>query len=141
LTPETALHLGKAEKLFAIAERLLLQGFCNDAARDANLAAYHAAQAYIVEHAGRAAKTHSGVHSQFAQLALHEPRIGEGMSGFLARAYRLKAVADYEFGEDAEIPLPRVEAAVVGARRFVDVIASLLKEFDKPGPPEGSMGG
>ena len=126
MTPETALHLAKADRLLATAEKLLAQGFANNSARDAYLAAYHAAQAYIVEHAGRAAKTHSGVHSQFAQLALHEARIGEEMSAFLPRAYRLKAVADYEFGEDAEIPPPRVEAAVATARQFIDVIAGIL---------------
>ena len=75
MTPEVALQLAKAHKLLDIAEKLLRHGFPNDAARDAYLAAYHAAQAYIVDHTGRAAKTHSGAHAQFAQLAKLEPTL------------------------------------------------------------------
>lgn len=132
MTPEALLHLAKARKLLATSEQLLSHGFPNDAARDAYLAAYHAAQAYIVDHAGRTAKTHSGAHTQFAQLALHEPRMTDDLRSFLPRAFRLKAIVDYEFGEDAEIPLPRAEAAVSDARLFIALIEDLL------GTPTGS---
>lgn len=127
MTQEAALHLAKAQKLIATARRHLQQGFANDAARDAYLAAFHATQAYIVDHAGRAAKTHSGAHTQFAQLATRDPRITEEMRSYLPKAFRLKAVADYEFGEEAEIPPPRAEAAVTAAERFVILIGSTLQ--------------
>jgi hypothetical protein len=45
----------------------------------------------------------------------------------------LKAVADYEAGPGSIVPLERVEAAIVTARRFVDLIAELLDE-----PPPGA---
>jgi uncharacterized protein (UPF0332 family) len=38
-----------------------------DAARDAYLAAFHAAQALIAERTGKSAKTHRGVHIAFAR--------------------------------------------------------------------------
>ena len=126
MMPEATLHLTKARKLLATAEQLLKHGFVEDGARDAYLAVYHAAQAYVVDCTGRAAKTHSGLHSQFAQLATHEPRIGEDMRAFLPKAYRLKAIADYEFGEDASIPLPRATAVAEAARLFVSLMAELL---------------
>ena len=136
MTPEAALHLAKAQKLIETARQLLRQGFANDAARDAYLAAFHAAQAYIVDHAGRAAKTHSGAHTQFAQLALHDPRIDEEMRSFLPKAFRLKAIADYEFGEDAEIPPHRAEAAVTTSERFVGLIEDTLRASESSSRPE-----
>jgi uncharacterized protein (UPF0332 family) len=124
------LHLAKAHKLLARAQQLLRQHFPNDAARGAYLAAYHAAQAYIVDHAGRAAKTHSGAHTQFAQLAMHEVRVSEEFRSFLPKAFRLKAVVDYEFGDDAEIPVPRAEAAVETAGRFIALLNDILGPHD-----------
>jgi uncharacterized protein (UPF0332 family) len=122
-----ALHLEKACKLLRTAQELAINGFANDAGRGAYLAVYHAAQAYIADHTGRVAKTHNGTHTQFAQLAALEPRIDARMRSFLPEAYNLKAVADYEFGTDAEIPIGRAVTAVEEAARFVDRIAALLQ--------------
>ena len=109
-----------------MSQRLIRDAYYNDAARDAYLAAYHAAQAYIVEHAGKAAKTHNGAHSQFAQLATVEPRIDQEMRRFLSDAYSMKAVADYEFGEGADIPKGRATDAVAKAAQFVERITDML---------------
>jgi uncharacterized protein (UPF0332 family) len=121
------------------AEQLLRLHFPNDAAHGAYLAAYHAAQAYIVDHVGRAAKTHAGAHTQFAQLAMHEVRVSEEFRSFLPKAFRLKAVVDYEFGDDAEIPVPRAEAAVETAGRFIALLSHILRPQDAdhqtPFPP------
>lgn len=125
---ETRLHMEKAIKILETARKLVRDGYCNDAARDAYLATYHAAQAYIVDHAGKAAKTHNGAHSQFAQLAILEPRITTELQRFLPQAYSLKAVVDYEFGEGSDVPRDRAENAVATAGRFVDRIALLLAE-------------
>ncbi len=46
-----------------------------DAGRNAYLAAFHAAQALIAERTGKDAKTHKGVHAQFARLTRNEPRL------------------------------------------------------------------
>lgn len=69
---------------------MVKDGYINDAARNAYLAAFHAAQAYIVEHTGKIAKTHSGAQTQFAQLAMHEPRIADELRAFLPEGYELK---------------------------------------------------
>jgi len=124
--PEAILHLRKAQQVLATAKNLVADGYDNAAARDAYIATYHAAQAYIVDHAGKAAKTHNGAHSQFAQLATLEQRITPELLSFLPTAYNLKAVVDYEFGEGSNIPHDRAAAAVETASRFIDCIADLL---------------
>jgi uncharacterized protein (UPF0332 family) len=103
-----------------------LDAYFNDAARGAYLAAYNAAQAYITDQVCRPAKTHRGVHTQFAQMATIEPRIDANTRSFLTEGYNLKAIADYEFGPDADIPAERAVTAVKKAEQFVDTIASLL---------------
>jgi len=139
VSPEAALHLAKACKLVETAQDLMKDGYAGEAARGAYLAALQAAQAYIVEHAGRAAKTHAGAHSQFAQLAMHELRIDEELRSFLPEGYTLKAIADYEVGDDAEIPKDEAAAAVEKGRRFVECIAGVLKSHKNTGPPMTEM--
>lgn len=123
---EARLHMAKARQLLAVAHNLVSDGYDNDAARDSYMVVYHAAQAYIVDHVGKAAKTHNGAQSQFAQLACLEPRISVDLRQFLTTAYTLKAVVDYEFGEGSDIPHDRAQNAVTMAGRFVDCIADLL---------------
>ncbi len=90
------------------------------------MAAFHAAQAYIFERTGKASKTHKGVHTLFDQLSSRETAIGTELRQFLARAYNLKSLADYETGPGAEIPPERAAAAMETAQRFVDCIERLL---------------
>jgi uncharacterized protein (UPF0332 family) len=66
--------------------------------REAYLAVVHAAEAYIFEQTGKAAKTHRGIRSEFAQLARTEPRIGRDLVTFLGTADQFKANADYAIG-------------------------------------------
>ena len=120
--------LAKARKLVRTAQSLIKDGYPNDAGRGAYLAAYNAAQAYIADHTGRIAKTHSGTHTQFAQLSMLEPGIEPAMRKFLQEAYELKSSADYDVGEDGDVSLADATAAVEGAVRFVECIAELLKE-------------
>jgi uncharacterized protein (UPF0332 family) len=100
--------------------------YTDEAGRAAYLAGYHAAQALIFERTGREARTHRGLNSQFNRLAKDDPRFDIDLRRFLAQAYDLKAVADYEFGPGSAVPLERVEAAIVAAARLVDCIAKLL---------------
>ncbi|MDR3448666.1 MAG: HEPN domain-containing protein [Alphaproteobacteria bacterium] len=123
---ESALYLDKARRLAAVAARLVADRYADDAGRDAYLAVYHAAQAFVFEHAGHAAKTHNGVHTKFAELAQNEPRLDD-VKIFLPQAYALKAITDYELGEDAALPLERARAAVEKAGQFVARIAEILE--------------
>jgi uncharacterized protein (UPF0332 family) len=132
LSPEASDHLAKAAALVQLAVRLLDSGFHNDAARNAYLSAHQAAQAYLVEHAGRAAKSHKGAQSQFCQLALQEPRITKDMRSLLSRTYQLKSIADYEIGPGSDVAPETATSAVQEARQFVDRIAGLLQNPSEP---------
>lgn len=125
MTPEAGRFLEKAEKCSANAQASLTIGLTNDAGRSAYLAAFHAAQALIFERLGKIAKTHNGVHAEFARLTANAPEF-VGFSAFLLRAYNLKAVADYETGPDSDIPLHRAVAAAEDAGRFVAAISRAL---------------
>src|SRR5262249_5943959 len=97
-----------------------------DAGRNAYMAGFHAAQALIYERTGKVSKTHHGVHAQFDALARSEPTIDAHLRPFLAQAYKLKAVADYETGPEATISLEVAAAAIEIAHKFIDRISGLL---------------
>lgn len=138
MTAPWAYYIAKARKVLETARNLVDDGYFSCGAREAYLAAFHAAQAYIFDHTGRAAKTHKGVQSQFAQLAAQEPLIEEEFRRFLPQAYNMKTIADYELGPEAEISAPVASAAVDMAERFVHCIEALLEqraeEFQPPEP-------
>jgi len=94
VTPEAAQSLDIARQHLAAADASLGIPIAFVAAREAYLAGYHAAMAYVLEMTGKAAKTHSGLRSEFARLARSETRIDQRFVGFLARAYTLKSAAD-----------------------------------------------
>jgi hypothetical protein len=73
-------------------------GWPDEAGRAAYLAGLHAAQAVIVERTGRIIKRHRGVRNELRRLLKDEPRFDFELNAFLARAYNLKAIADYETG-------------------------------------------
>ena len=72
--------------------------------RNADLAAFHAAQALIVESTGTVATSHQGVHAEVHRLSRDEPAFDPDSRRLLSQAYSFKAVADDELGPDAEIP-------------------------------------
>jgi len=125
VTPESGELLDKARDCLRRARIILDAGVGEDAGRDAYLAGFHAAQAVIRTRTGRTAKTHNGVHRLLSQLVRAEPHLGE-LALFLSQAYNLKAVADYELGSGAGVPLDRASEAIDRAARFIDQIAALL---------------
>ena len=80
----------------------------------------------IAERTGKDAKTHKGVHAQFARLTRNEPRLGLELRQFLAQAYDIKSIADYGLGPETDVPLDRASAAIYTAERFVDRVTELL---------------
>ena len=125
--PEAAAYIAKARLSLKEARVLAVNSFPDAAGRAAYLAAYHAAQAFVFNSTGKAAKSHNGLRSEFARLARAEPRIERSFPTFLARAYSLKAIADYAVGEEAGITVAEAEEAIEIATRFVDGIATLLQ--------------
>ncbi len=97
------------------------------AAREASLAAFPAAEAYVFEQSGKAAKTHGRVRSEFARLTRGEPRIGRDLVTFFGSAYQFKTRADHAIGSTAT-PITHAEATtpIATTARFIDAIARLL---------------
>ncbi|AWJ90576.1 HEPN domain-containing protein [Azospirillum baldaniorum] len=126
MSPEAAGYLDKARQCLGYARINLTVDLGNDAGRNAYLAAFHAAQSLIFERTGKVAKTHQGVHAEFTRLTKDDPRLPTEVRRFLAQAYNLKAVADYELGPDSILPLERAAKALADAEAFVDGITSLL---------------
>jgi uncharacterized protein (UPF0332 family) len=126
VTPEAAGRLDKARECLKRARSILAAGVSEDAARDAYLAAFHAAQALIAERTGRNVRTHKGMHVTFARLTRNEPRIDLELRRFLPESFNMKAVADYEVGPDAVIPAEQAVAAIETAARFIECIAVLI---------------
>jgi uncharacterized protein (UPF0332 family) len=96
---ESAAFLDQAGVMLGRAERMLLAGLNEDAARAAYLACFHLAKAYIFfERTGRASKTHHGVQAQFFRLTRDDTRADHELRRFLSQSYEFKSVADYGVG-------------------------------------------
>ena len=67
-------HVEKARRILASGHHLLRGDFTAQAGRDAYLAAFHAALAFIVARSGKEPKTHGGVRSEFARWAQQDDR-------------------------------------------------------------------
>lgn len=126
MTPETSRFLRKARKHLERAQIMVGVHLYEDAGRAAYLASFHAAQAFIFENLGKVFKTHKGVQAEFFRLTKEEARISPDFRVFLSHAYNLKAIADYEEGEDSPLFAERAEKAIETAARFVARIAELL---------------
>ena len=124
---ETADYLNKARTTLADATKISTLPLPLVAAREAYLAVFHAAEAYIFECTDKVAKSHRGVRIEFNRLARSEPRIGHDLVTFLTTAYQFKQRADYGIDPSAA-PLSPTEAtaAINTAERFIDTISQIL---------------
>lgn len=139
MTPEAARFLEKALTLLTQADIMLGVGLYEFAGRNAYLAAFHAAQAYIFENAAKVLKTHNGVQTEFLRLTKDDPRIDAELRLFLSRAYNLKAIADYETGPGAEVSAERATDAVETGKRFVALIDERVAARSSDAqPPSGA---
>ena len=132
MTPEAARYLGMAQAFLAKAEGMRAQGWPDEAGRALYMAAFHAAQAAIFEIGGICAKTHQGVHTEFARIARDFPSDDRETWLFLRRAYNLKTNADDGTGPIENVTDEEAVAAILSARRFVErllaAISPLLSE-------------
>ena len=124
---ETADYLAKARAVLADARQIAALPLPHVAAREAYLAVFHNAEAYVFEQTGKVAKTHRGVRSEFTRLSRAEPHIGRDLVTFLGTAYQFKTQADYAVGSTASpITAAEATAAIATAARFIDTITQLL---------------
>lgn len=128
MTPEIRYYLGKARQCLADVKTITALPIPQVAAKEAYLAGYHAAAAFILARTGKVAKTHTGVRTEFSKLVHKEPRIDRSFLSFLAQAYELKSVADYGVGPIAKISSDDAKAAIETAERFIECIAELLNQ-------------
>ena len=127
MTPEAADYLGKSREYLTKAHEFLeVLHYSDEAGRAAYLAAFQAAQALIFARTGKAVKTHSGLRSTFARLAKDEPRLDRTLTRFLARAYKVKEIADYGIGPQAVVTIAEAQDTIDAAARFIDRIAEIL---------------
>jgi uncharacterized protein (UPF0332 family) len=124
--PETAAYLAKARQSLKEARIVAANKLSEAAGRAAYLAAFHAAQALIFERTGKTAKSHNGVRSEFARLAKDDPIIDPTFPTFLARAYNLKATADYAIGDTGGVSLSEAQQAIESAEQLVDCVERTL---------------
>jgi uncharacterized protein (UPF0332 family) len=124
--PEAADYFNKARDDLNDATKIAAIGLAKVAAKAAYYAAFHAAEAFIVERTGKIARTHSGLRSEFARLARATPEIDKAFSVFLAKAYKYKEICDYGVGRGAVITKAEADDAVENAARFIDCITTLL---------------
>lgn len=122
MTRETADFLAKAHRLAADASPMLEAGFVEAAARTADLAGFHAAQALIFDQTGRVLKTHNGVQAEFARLVRDDGRFEARQRSFLSRTYEFKAIADYGVGADEGITSDETRDAIA---ELTDLIAAV----------------
>jgi len=127
---EAADFLKKARHCLASAKGIAAAGFLDVAAGEAYFAVFHAAEAYIFERMGKAAKTHRGVRAQFGRLTQHESSIDPDLVSFLTQGYDFKVIADYGIGETVRsISAEDTNLAVSTAERFIEQVLSLLAEL------------
>lgn len=129
MKPETLQYLARALEDLREARQIAAIGLARAAARSAYYAAFHAAEAYIVEKTARVAKTHSGVRAEFSRLAKDDPLIAQTMPAFLRQAYRYKEIGDYGVNPDVVITMARAEAAIISAAAFIESVRSALVLF------------
>jgi len=72
VSAEADVYLQKAHRCLTNAQTMIPVGLTEDAGRNAYRAAFHAAQAPILERTGREAKTHCGIRSKFLRLTRDE---------------------------------------------------------------------
>ncbi len=125
MTPQADGFLQKARRCLTNSDTILAIPIPDVSAREAYLAGYHAAEALIFELTGKTTKTHKGFRSEFARVTRSDPAMRE-FTGFLARAYELKSIADYGVDPGIDISVNDAREAYNIATRFVASVAERL---------------
>jgi hypothetical protein len=100
----------------------------SEALRDACRAAYHAAQAYIINRTGMSAKTAANVFQQFDTLTQCEPLFDAPIKQFLASS--LVPAPDQQPLERAATSAAAAADAIAKSARFIERVAYLLGHLD-----------
>ena len=126
MTLEAAASLVRARRDLDEARTLAALKLNRLASRSAYNAAFHAAEAVILKRAGRSAKTHRGVHSEFSRLTRDGAPSDREIWRVLPDGYRYKEMADYSTDPAADISDEATSQLIADATRFVARVAELL---------------
>lgn len=74
MKPESADYLAKARECLDAAKTINAFPLPQVAAKEACLAAYHAAHAFVFESTGKVVKSHRGMRTMFASVGKGDPR-------------------------------------------------------------------
>ncbi len=134
MKPESADYLAKSRECLAAAYTINAFPLPQVAAKEAYLAVYHAAHAFVFESTGKAVKSHKGMRSKFAEVTKGDARFDRTLTSLLARAYKFKEDADYGVGARSSVTVKEAQDLIDLAQRFVDRIAQLLSpDVTQPG--------
>ena len=136
MKPESADYLAKSRECLDAAKTIIAFPLPQVAAKEAYLAVYHAAHAFVFESTGKAVKSHKGMRSKFAEVTKGDGRFDRALTSLLARAYKFKEVADYGIGPGGGVTAKEAQGLIDLAQRFVDKITQLLPP-GVDGPPRG----
>ena len=125
MSPEADAFMGKARDDLMEARLIATLPLPKAAARSAYYAAFHAAEALIVERTGKIAKTHAGVRSEFSRL-LKDQGSPQDVLPILALGYRYKEISDYGLGPAANVTAEDATKMIEAAARFIEYVAALL---------------
>lgn len=123
---ESADYLAKAVECLDAAIKIIALPLPEVAAKEAYLAVYHAAHAYVYEATGKAVKSHSGMRAMFSRTTKDDPRVPLGLSAVLAQAYKFKEIADYGTGPRSAVTAKEAQDLIVQAKDPVETITQLL---------------
>ncbi|WP_376100522.1 HEPN domain-containing protein [Roseomonas sp. CCTCC AB2023176] len=107
----------------------MANGIADAAGREAYLAGFHAAWAYIVRRTGEGPKTHAGTRTELARLIRELSELPAEFGTFLGRGYEFKIHADY-FGGIAP-NLDDARDALDLADRLIRAVEVLLTSDDQ----------
>ncbi len=127
MSPEAFHGLAHSDRHLAMA-RQNEADFPELCAREAYIAAFHAAQAFIFDQTGAVAKTHRGVRNEFSCLIKDIADRPPWIDAYLGQGLARKQVADYGDPPDRTIAFAEAREALVQATQFVAWVRSQLAE-------------
>jgi uncharacterized protein (UPF0332 family) len=124
LKEETAKYFSTAKKLLKKAAEFVSLGYYEDAGRDCYLAGMNAVRGLLFEDNFKLNKRHKTLYGALA-TALHKRGVHDiKLTSFLPTMANMKAIADYETGDD-KITKGMAEKAIETAIDFVSAIKKI----------------
>jgi len=126
LKPESADYLTKSRECLDAAKTINAFPLPQVAAKEADLAIYHAAHAFVFESTGKAVKSHKGMRSKFAEVTKGDARFDRALTSLLGRAYKFKEITDYGVDAQGSVTVEEAQELLDLAEQFVERVIQWL---------------